>query len=100
MYFFDPATNKSVWELPEGVFPSGLAVLRDEHEEEFADEDEPPSRVFAREGFILKAGGSGGSWKKRWLVVDRVTQTATWCVPDLCSKRLALSSCGPLQVRF
>jgi hypothetical protein len=78
MYFFNELTKKTTWELPAGVYPAGLAVVKDSIDAELDDDDDVPSRPFAREGYLLKAPPHGGKWRKRWLVADRVTQTLTW----------------------
>ena len=38
MYYFNQATDETLWELPAGVYPSGLAVLRGEMDDELRRE--------------------------------------------------------------
>lgn len=59
--------------------PVGVAIEEDDPEDEEAPAMEDSSkRVFAKEGWLNKADPKGRSWKRRWLVADRVTRTLTW----------------------
>jgi len=78
MCFVHAATGERVWELPGGITASGIAITTDPAMDGLQDEGAPFERVFAKDGFLLKAPKSTGRWLKRWIVADRVARTITW----------------------
>lgn len=93
MYYFNTATGETGWSLPPGARLLGLAVedkgaAAAAGEPEDTDElgnptrvrvhEDMTSRVFAKEGWAYKSDPVGKNFKKRWVVVDRVTRTVTW----------------------